>query len=94
MDSVARHEASLTAHALRRLQAVTGLTVYGAGDPTAMDERVGVIAFNVGSVPHALVAAILGYEAGNRRAERLFLRAILRCTPAGTRARATGPLAA
>ena len=41
-----------------------GLTVYRAGDPTAMDERVGVIAFNVGWVPHALVAAILGSEAG------------------------------
>ena len=64
MDRTARHEASLTAYALRRLQGVPGLTVYGTGDPRAMDERVGVIAFNVGSVPHALVAAILGYEAG------------------------------
>ena len=44
---------------------VTGLTVYGAGDvPPPLDDRVGVIAFNVGSLPHALVAAILGYEAG------------------------------
>jgi selenocysteine lyase/cysteine desulfurase len=64
MDSVARHEASLTAHALERLQAVTGLTIYGTGDLTAIDDRVGVIAFNLGSLPHALVAAILGYEAG------------------------------
>jgi selenocysteine lyase/cysteine desulfurase len=64
MDSTARHEASLTAHALSRLQEVTGLTFYGAGDPRAMDERVGVIAFNVGSVPHGLVAAVLAYEAG------------------------------
>jgi cysteine desulfurase/selenocysteine lyase len=64
MDSVARHEALLTAYALERLEEVIGLTVYGAHDATAMDERVGVIAFNVGSVPHALVAAILGYEAG------------------------------
>jgi cysteine desulfurase / selenocysteine lyase len=63
MDSVARHEALLTAHALRRLQEI-GLTVYGEGDPSALDDRVGVITFNVGSVHHALVAAILGYEAG------------------------------
>ena len=28
------------------------------------DDRVGVIAFNVGSLPHSLVAAILGYEGG------------------------------
>lgn len=64
MDRTAQHEAALTAHALRRLQEVRGLTFYGACDPQAMDERVGVISFNVGSLPHALVAAILGYEAG------------------------------
>jgi selenocysteine lyase/cysteine desulfurase len=65
VDSAARDEASLTAHALEHLQDVTGLTVYGAGDPAAPDgDRIGVIAFNVGSVPHALVAAILGHEAG------------------------------
>lgn len=63
MDSVARHEASLSAHALGRLQAVTDLTIYGTCDLTVGD-RVGVIAFNLGSCPHALVAAILGYEAG------------------------------
>ena len=44
--------------------AVPGLTIYGAGDARRLDDRVGVIAFNLGSVPHALVAAILGYEAG------------------------------
>ena len=64
MDGVARHEASLTAHALERLQAVPDLTLYGTGDRTAGADRVGVITFNLGSLPHALVAAILGYEAG------------------------------
>ena len=53
MDSVARHEASLTAHALERLQTVTDLTIYGTGDLTAIDDRVGVIAFTLGSRPHA-----------------------------------------
>jgi cysteine desulfurase/selenocysteine lyase len=64
MDGIARHEASLTAHALCRLQAVPGLTIYGAGNPVRLDDRVGVIAFNLDSAPHALVAAILGYEGG------------------------------
>jgi cysteine desulfurase / selenocysteine lyase len=64
MDGVARHEASLTAYALERLQSVADLTIYGPSDFRAIDDRVGVIAFNLGSLPHALVAAILGYEAG------------------------------
>jgi selenocysteine lyase/cysteine desulfurase len=64
MDGVAGHEASLTAYALERLRAVTDLTMYGTGDRAADADRVGVIAFNLGSVPHALVAAILGYEGG------------------------------
>jgi cysteine desulfurase/selenocysteine lyase len=64
MDGVTRHEAALTAHALERLRAVPDLTLYGSGDPAAIDDRVGVIPFNLESLPHALVAAILGYEAG------------------------------
>jgi selenocysteine lyase/cysteine desulfurase len=64
MDGVARHEASLTAHALEGLKSVPGITLYGESDPGQGDDRVGVIAFNLGSLPHALVAAILGYEAG------------------------------
>ena len=64
MDDIARHEDALTAHALTRLQAIPSLTIYGAGVPVGLDARVGVIAFNLESVPHALVAAILGYEGG------------------------------
>lgn len=64
MDDIARHEALLTAHALDRLRSVTDLTIYGAGDHPAGADRVGVCAFNLGSLPHGLVAAILGYEAG------------------------------
>ena len=63
MDALARHETALTDYALTRLQAIPCLTVYGAlaAEP---DDRVGVIAFNLESLPHALVAAILGYEGG------------------------------
>ena len=64
MDTVTRHEASLTAHALEQLQSVPGVTLYGEHEPARCEDRVGVIPFNVGARPHALVAAILGYEAG------------------------------
>jgi selenocysteine lyase/cysteine desulfurase len=62
MDAVARHEAGVTAYALEQLRTVPGITIYGSADPPSLVDRVGVIAFNLGSIPHALVAAILGYE--------------------------------
>jgi selenocysteine lyase/cysteine desulfurase len=54
------HESHLASYALERLRRLPHVTIYGddGGD------RVGVIAFNVQRVPHALVAAILGYEGG------------------------------
>ena len=64
MESVARHEAALTAYALERLRSVPGITFYGENDPERTVDRVGVISFNLRSAHHALVAAILGYEAG------------------------------
>jgi cysteine desulfurase / selenocysteine lyase len=64
MDGVACHEVSLTEYALRRLEVVAGLTIYGSRQVSGLDDRVGVVPFNVGSIPHALVAAIIGYEAG------------------------------
>ena len=64
MDAVAEHEASLTAYALGQLRSVPGVTLYGESDPGESGDRVGVIPFNVGSMHHALVAAILGHEAG------------------------------
>jgi cysteine desulfurase / selenocysteine lyase len=62
-NALERHEASLTAYALERLQSVPGITIYGASDGRCAD-RVGVIPFNLEDRPHALVAAILGYEGG------------------------------
>ena len=64
MDAIAQHEAALTAYALERLRSVPAVTIYGPSNTGCAGDRVGVIAFNVGSIPHALVAAILGYEAG------------------------------
>ena len=63
-DALERHEACLTTYALERLQSLPGITIYGASDPTRCADRVGVIPFNLGDKPHALVAAILGYEGG------------------------------
>ncbi|HEY3365137.1 MAG TPA: aminotransferase class V-fold PLP-dependent enzyme [Symbiobacteriaceae bacterium] len=64
MAAVARHEAELTAYALRRLPEIPGLTLFGETDPTRVRDRVGVIPFAMNGLPHGLVAAILGYEGG------------------------------
>jgi selenocysteine lyase/cysteine desulfurase len=59
---IIRHEAELTARALRALNKIDGVTVYGNTDPSTAAERLGVISFNVDNVPHAKTAAILSYE--------------------------------
>ena len=62
MTHLARHEAILTAHALRRLAAIPQVQVYGDADPATAEARLGVIAFRVSDLPHGLVAAILSNE--------------------------------
>jgi cysteine desulfurase/selenocysteine lyase len=64
MDQIAAQEQELTAYALQQLQTVPGLRLYGERDWRRTEERTGVIPFNLAGVPHALVAAILGYEGG------------------------------
>jgi cysteine desulfurase / selenocysteine lyase len=64
MAAVAAHEEALVKYALQRLQAVSGVTLYGETDPARAAERVGVIPFNIEGKSHFLVAAILGYEGG------------------------------
>jgi cysteine desulfurase/selenocysteine lyase len=64
MDAVAAHEMGLTRHALSRLNQLDGVKIYGSSDPNRLDDRLGVIAFEVTGMPHAKVAAILGFEAG------------------------------
>ena len=64
MENVERHEALLTTYALERLQSLPGISLYGVNDPHRTHDRVGVIAFNLAPIHHALVAAILGYEGG------------------------------
>jgi selenocysteine lyase/cysteine desulfurase len=64
MEALALHEAELTAHALRRLQEIDGVEVYGLTDPNRASERVGVIPFNVRGMDHYKVAAVLSFEGG------------------------------
>ncbi len=64
MDAIADHEDELVAHALGRLARVPGIRIFGETDPRRSREKVGVIPFNLGDLPHALVASILGYEGG------------------------------
>jgi len=64
MDAIAEHEARLVAHCLERLREFPGVVVYGDSDPARAHTRVGAIPFNLTGVSHALLAAVLGYEAG------------------------------
>lgn len=64
LDALDAHERTLTAYALDRLASVPGLRLYGETDPLRVADRVGVIPFNLDGIPHGLVAAVLGYEAG------------------------------
>jgi selenocysteine lyase/cysteine desulfurase len=64
MDSIAAHEAALTRYALAQLSRIPGLRIYGDHNPSAADDRLGVIPFSLDGYSHFLVAAILGYEFG------------------------------
>jgi selenocysteine lyase/cysteine desulfurase len=64
MPAIARHEAELTAHALRGLRRVPGVRLFGDADPERAAERLGVIPFGLDGASHFLVAAILGHEFG------------------------------
>ncbi len=64
MDIVAQHEAELTSYALRRLQEVPGIRLFGDTNPERTMARVGVIPFMMEQADHFKVAAILGHEYG------------------------------
>ena len=62
MEAIAGHEHHLMEYAYAQLSAMPGITLYGPTDN--LEEKVGVIPFNVTGVHHALTAAILGIEGG------------------------------
>lgn len=61
MRRVREHELELMRIAWPRLRAMGGITLYG---PDALEERVGIITFNVDGVNDMLTAAVLGEEFG------------------------------
>jgi selenocysteine lyase/cysteine desulfurase len=63
-DAVARREALLTERALRRLNRIEGLRIFGDCNAERSGQRLGVISFTLGSLPHRLVSAILSAEFG------------------------------
>lgn len=63
-DAIMKHEADLAAYALKKLNEIPEVTIYGDNDPATAQSRLGVIAFNIEGVPHNLASAILGYEGG------------------------------
>jgi cysteine desulfurase/selenocysteine lyase len=64
MPAVAAHEAELTAYALEKLPSVPGIQIFGNTNPREAPQRLGVLPLGLKSVPHFLVAAILGHEFG------------------------------
>jgi len=62
MDVIAEHEKELTSYAIGKLKSIEDVVIYG-GD-IYDDSRLGVIAFNLNGVHHALVSTILSYESG------------------------------
>ncbi|MFP3854454.1 MAG: aminotransferase class V-fold PLP-dependent enzyme [Anaerolineales bacterium] len=64
MEKVASHEGELLDYALRCLQEVPGIKLYGMPEKGERLDKVGVIPFNLEGTSHFLTAAILGYEYG------------------------------
>ncbi|WP_242847521.1 aminotransferase class V-fold PLP-dependent enzyme [Syntrophomonas zehnderi] len=58
MEHLSSYEGELVTYALQELKKVPGISIYGS------KPRVGVISFNIKGINHALLGAILCYEAG------------------------------
>ncbi|MGQ9664274.1 MAG: aminotransferase class V-fold PLP-dependent enzyme [bacterium] len=63
-DQIIKHETKLTKYALKRLNELPEVVIYGDCQPKNAHKRLGVIAFNIRGMNHALVSAILSYEGG------------------------------
>jgi cysteine desulfurase / selenocysteine lyase len=62
MEALADHERTLTAQLLSALRSLPGVEVYGSADPNVLEDRLGVIAFNVSGRHDGLIAAALAWE--------------------------------
>ncbi|MBN2366174.1 MAG: aminotransferase class V-fold PLP-dependent enzyme [Calditrichaeota bacterium] len=64
IERIVEHEKKLTGYILKNMAGIPGIEIYGSSDPAIVDNRLGVISFNIKDIPHALTAAILNYEGG------------------------------
>lgn len=64
MQTVAEHEASLTAYALQQLSDIPSVYIFGDNLPERAGERLGVIPLLLEGISHFKVSAILGHEFG------------------------------
>ena len=62
MDAIAAHEQELLAYGYAKLKKINRIVLYGPTDH--LEEKVGVMAFNIEGMHHSLVAAILSVEGG------------------------------
>ena len=83
MDKIHQHEQDLTAYALERMQGISYLTLYG---PTDLEERGGIISFNVAGIhPHDLASIVdldgIALRAGHHCAQPLmkYLQLVASC---------------
>ena len=84
MEAVAAHERELVGHALEKLAAIEGMTIYGP-----MDERAGVISFTLADIhPHDL-ATILDHEGVAIRAGHHWAQPLMRRLNVSATARAS-----
>lgn len=61
-DWLVEHERTLTRHALKRLGAIEGVSIYGPTDPSLPEDRLGVVSFNLAGHDYRQVASILQHE--------------------------------
>jgi len=62
MGNIAEHELKLLEYTYEKLKQIPEIIFYG--DIENLQNKVGVITFNLSNIPHSLVASILGYEGG------------------------------
>lgn len=63
-DFITAHNRALTQKLLQELRKLPEITVYGHNGGSPAADRVGIVSFNARNIPHALLAAMLGYEWG------------------------------
>lgn len=62
MKNIEKHEKALTKYALDKLRKIPDIEIYC--DESSLEERIGVITFNIKDIYHEVLAKILSYEAG------------------------------